>query len=437
MPDASAAPPALFTRRDRITCLLLFAGAFLVFLPFVGFPAEYNFDEMHYITAAKLLVPPVANSNWEHPPLAKYLIGLGIALAGDRPLGWRLGAMIFGGISIAGMYACAVAVFRDRKLALWVALVTLLNMMLFVMARTAMLDVFLTGFLICGMAAASFAWDEHRSPRQVQGLLASAGVFFGLAAACKWVGWVPVIFLILLWTTLKILQGTGARLFRVSVAAPGEDEWYSPALWSGITWRHALVYLLFVPVAAYAASFIPLLWLPGVDGTVTDILHLQQDMLFAQAHIVGTHYYSSDWYQWPFDSRHMWFYFKNIGGYTRAVLLMGNPVVLLPGFAAAIFCAGVWWKRRTREAFLAVVWYWLLFLCFAVIPRKISFFFYYLPAACALALPLAYVFRHYGSATMFPRPWGRWAFLAAAGAVFVLFYAVLVGLPLPADFSPR
>src|SRR5947199_9082480 len=152
MPDASAAPPALFTRRDRITCLLLFAGAFLVFLPFVGFPTEYNFDEMHYVTAAKLLVPPVANHNWEHPPLAKYLIGLGIALAGDRPLGWRLAAMIFGGISIAGMYACGVAVFRERKLALWVALITLLNMMLFVMARTAMLDVFLTGFIICGMA---------------------------------------------------------------------------------------------------------------------------------------------------------------------------------------------------------------------------------------------------------------------------------------------
>ena len=112
-------------------------------------------------------------------------------------------------------------------------------------------------------------------------------------------------------------------------------------------------------------------------------------------------------------------------------------MVLLPGFLAALLCTWVWWKRRTREAFLAVVWYWLLFLCFSVIPRKMSFFHYYLPAACLLSLPLAYIFRHYGGPPLFRYAWGRWAFLGLTAAVFALFYAVLVGLPLPADFSPK
>ncbi|MBI2677378.1 MAG: glycosyltransferase family 39 protein [Candidatus Koribacter versatilis] len=436
---AAAQSPALLTRRDRITCLLLFAAAFLVFLPFAGFPIEYNFDEMHYVTAAKLLVPPTANFNWEHPPLAKYLIGLGIALAGDRPLGWRFAGIVFGAISIAGMYVWALAVFHERGLARWVALVTLVNMMVFVLARTAMLDIFLLAFLIWGMAAVSFAWDHRRSAREVRQLLAFAGVMFGLAAACKWVGWVLVIFLVLLWATLRILQRSGATLFRApeAGAAPNDQPWYSPTFWNGVSWSDAVVYMLFLPIVFYAATFLPFLWLPGLDGTVHDIVRLQHDMAFAQAHIEGSHYYSSDWYQWPFDSRHMWFYFKNIAGSTRAVLLMGNPVVFYPGFAAAIFCAGSWWQRRTRETFLCAVWYWLLLLCFTVIPRKISFFHYYLPAACALGLPLAYVFRHYGGPAIFKRPWGRWAFLAAAAGVFVVFYPVLVGLPLPADFSPR
>ena len=426
------------TRRDRITCLLLFAATFLVLLPWSWIPAEYSFDELHYVTAAKLLVPPLANFNWEHPPLGKYLIGLGIAVAGDRPLGWRLAGMVCGGISIAGMYLWALAVFRERALARWVALLTLVNMMLFVMARTAMLDIFLLTFLILGMAAVSFAWDQRRGPRQVRGLLAIAGAMFGLAAACKWVGWVPALFLILLWMTLRILQASGAKLFRGDAAAESdEQEWYSPELWRGFRWWDALLYLGLLPVASYAATFIPFLWMPGTEGTLADILRLQHDMAYAQAHIVGTHYYSSEWYQWPFDSRHMWFYFKVVGGSTRAVLLLGNPVVLLPGFAAAIFCAAMWWKRRTREAFLSAVWYWLLFLCFTAIPRKISFFHYYLPAACALGLPLAYIFRHYGGPPLFQRAWGRWAFLGAATAVFLVFYAVMAGLPLPTDFSPR
>jgi len=432
-------------RRDRILCLLLFAGAFLLFLPWANFPNEYNFDEMHYVTAAKLLVPLRENLNWEHPPLSKYLIGIGITLAGDRPLGWRIASMIFGALSVAGMYACALAVFRERRLALWTALITLFNMMLFVLARTAMLEIFLLAFLIWGIAATSFAWDEHRPPRQLRGLLAFAGVMFGLAAACKWVGWVPVIFVLLVWAALRALQGTGAKFFRAPQSAANatnpnvddEDEWYSPSLWQGLAWSDVALWMFITPILAYAATFIPFLWLPGVEATFGDIVRLQRDMAITQAQITGVHYYSSQWYQWPFGFTHVWFYFKNLEGWTHAILLMGNPVLLLPGSLAALVCTWIWWKWRTREAFLAVVWYWLLFLCFSVIPRKMSFFHYYLPAACMLSLPLAYVFRHFGGPPLFRRAWGRWAFLGLTAAAFALFYAVLVGLPLPSDFSPR
>lgn len=426
----------MLARRDRILCLLLVLGSFLLFLPFAGFPNDFNFDETHYVPAAKLLAPITANYNWEHPPLAKYLIGMGIALAGDTPLGWRLAPMLFGALAIAGMYVWALAVFRERGLALWVALLTLLNMMVFVMARVAMLDVFLLAFLVWGLAMASFAWDGTRPAAQQRRLLAAAGLLLGLAAACKWVGWVPLIFLLLLWGSLKVLQRFGSRLYRRRAVA-GTEEWYTPGFWSGIRARHALLFLFLLPFAVYALTYAPYLALPGFRGTLHGIVLLQGDMLRAQASITGNHYYASAWYQWPFDSKPMWFYWKTAGGSTRAMLFIGNPVVVLPGLLAVLFCSWRWWRERTRETFLAVVWYWLLYLCFAVIPRKIAFFHYYLPAACALGLPLAYIFRHYGGAPLFRRAWGRWAFLALAAVVFLLFYPVLVGLPLPADFSPR
>jgi dolichyl-phosphate-mannose--protein O-mannosyl transferase len=422
--------------RDRVTCLLLFLGAFLLFLPWSGFPTEYNFDEVHYIVAAKLLVPPVANLNWEHPPLAKYWMGLGIALAGDRPLGWRLAAMVFGGISIAGMYAWGLATFRERGLALWMALATLLNMVVFVLARTAMLDIFLLAFLVWGIAAFTAAWDPGRPTRQVRILLGISGGMLGLATACKWVGVVVIVFVLLLYLTLRLLQRYGRGLFRASPGATREP-WYSDDLWRGISWMQAALLLGAFPVAVYALSYLPFLRMPSVEGTISDILRLQKDMAYAQTHIGGMHHYASEWYQWPFDWKPIWYYFHSAAGWTRGILLIGNPLILFGGFAAVLFCTWVWWKERSREAFLSVVWYWLLWLCFAAIPRKISFFHYYLPAACALSLPLAYIFRHYGGAPVFRRAWGRWAFLALAAAIFILFYPVLVGLPLPSDFSPQ
>jgi len=423
-------------RRDRITCILLFALSFFLFLPFIGFPDDYNFDEMHYVNAGKLLVPPTANYNWEHPPLSKYLIGLGILLAGDTPLGWRLGPMVFGGIAIAGMYALGLAVFRERLLALWVALVTLVNMMVFVLARIAMLEIFLLAFLVWGLAMASFAWDATRPAAQQRRLLAAAGALFGLAAACKWVGWVPVIFVLPLWSVLRLLQRFGARLYRRAPGAPPAEEWYTPDFWAGVRGRHIAATMLLLPIMMYALMYAPFFALPGKDGTLRDLALLQADMLYAHSALSANHYYASAWYQWPFDGKPMWLFWKKSDDWTRAILLIGNPLVLLAGLAAVLFCTWAWWRERTREAFLAVVWYWLLYLCFAVIPRKMSFFHYYLPAACMLSLPLAYVFRHYGGAPLFERPWGRWAFLGIATLIFLLFYPVMVGIPLPA-FDPR
>lgn len=409
----------------------------MLFLPRIDYPAEFSFDEMHYVIAAKLLVPPHHNFNWEHPPLAKHLIGLGIRLAGDHPLGWRLASMVFGGLAVAGMYAWGLAVFRQRGLALWTALVALFNMMLFVAARIAMLDIFLLAFLIWGIAAVCAAWDVRRPPGQVRGLLGFAGAMFGLAAACKWVGWVPLVFLLLLLGTVKTFQLLGSTLYRrPREQRAGTEEWYTADLWERFTARDTLLWLVVVPFACYAATHVPLLWLPGVHGTVRDVLALHADMWVAQRSIVGQHHYASPWYLWGLDWKPMWFYYHG-GESFRGILLIGNPVVLLPGLAAALWCAWVWWRERTREAFLCAAWYWLLYLSFAVIPRKIAFFHYYLPAACALALPLAYIFAHYGRGPAFRVAWGRWVFLGVTVAVFALFYPVLVGLPLPGDIIPQ
>lgn len=425
-------------RGDRVTGLVIFLASLLLLLPRIDFPFAYSFDEVHYVMSAKLLVPPQANYNWEHPPLAKYFIGLGIALSGDRPLGWRLMGIIFGALTISGIYVCALAIFRRRSLAVWAAAITFLNQVLLVQARTAMLDIYMAGFIALGMAAFCLAWDVQRPPGEVRGLLALSASMFALAAACKWFGLVPWIFLVLLWGVLRLLQRTGSLLFRrPREARTGAAEWYTAEMWRGVSAPQMVLCLVALPLAVYFATFVPLLWTASRDASWKGILLLQADMMRAQLSITGVHDYSSHWFQWPFDWKPIWYAFQADGVWSRGILLIGNPVILLPGFAAALVCAWAWWKERTRDAFLAGVWYWLLYLSFAVVPRKISFFYYYLPAACALSLCLAYVFHHYGPPHIFWRAWGRWVFLGVAVVVFALFLPILVGLPLPATFRPK
>src|SRR5688572_25033655 len=53
-------------------------------------PAQPYFDEVHYLPAARALLSLSHLANPEHPPLGKELIAIGIAVFGDRALGWRV-----------------------------------------------------------------------------------------------------------------------------------------------------------------------------------------------------------------------------------------------------------------------------------------------------------------------------------------------------------
>src|SRR5690606_25369354 len=115
-------------------------------------------DEYHFVPAAKELVLWNTNRNWEHPPVGKYLIAAGIALDQDRPFGWRWPGTTFGAWTVAGIHVLALVLFRSQSTAVFAALLTLFNQLLYVQSRTAMLDSFMTGFLIWALVGYSASW---------------------------------------------------------------------------------------------------------------------------------------------------------------------------------------------------------------------------------------------------------------------------------------
>ena len=216
----------------KLVCVSLYAAAQLLFLIGISAPRGYNFDESHYVPAAKQVLQLESDPNREHPPLGKLLMAVGIGLFGDRPLGWRVMSTVFGALTLVGMYLWALALFRDRSLALWAALVTLVNHLLYVQARIGMLDTFMFAFLAWACAAFTAAWDPGLESGRKQRYLAFAGCLLGLATATKWFGFIVWAACLGIVVMVRLFQGSSRNPF------------------SGITTRTVIRFLVIYPVLA-------------------------------------------------------------------------------------------------------------------------------------------------------------------------------------------
>ncbi len=421
------------SRKIILTGSLLFLGSWIFFLLFSQFPHGYSFDEFHYVPAAKDYLLGKDTPNWEHPPLGKLLMAIGIHLFGDEPFGWRFMSTLFGAATLAGLYFWAWALFRSWSTAVWVALASLVNFFLYVQARTGMLDTFMVAFLIWAFALVTASWDPALPARRVRLYWLFAGFCFGLAVACKWsavVGWG----LALLWLFgVKLLQAARIDLR----AAKNEEGWFSPQLWKALGPGSILLSGFVVPVASYLVTFVPLLYAKRTPAyTWLDLFSFQTAMYDGQLRVVTDHPYMSHWLGWPIGLRPIWYIFEkeSVGDFVRGVFLIMNPlqmwtsVVALAGVAVAAF------TTRSRAAFIIATTWGALFFSWGIIPRKVTFYYYYYPCALVAVFALAWAWIQIERKSLAARNVGaRWIFLAACAALFFYFQPILGGFKIPSD----
>lgn len=436
-----------FFRKILITCAALFAFSQILFLLFIQFPQKVNFDEFHYVPSARQFLALEPNQNWEHPPLAKELMAIGIGILGDRPAGWRVMSALFGSATLVGMYLWGLAIFGTPEAALWVAFVTLADQMLYVQARIGMLDTFMGAFIVWAMAAFCAAWTwgqgEARggfSDRQLRFLFRFCGVCLGLATACKWFGVIPWALCLALVAGVRVLQGWNVRF-----EDPRDLDWYQPGQWKTIGWGEWLLSFVGLPFLFYYLTFIPFFFIHGNHTTLLDVLFkMQVRMWDGQARVVSSHPYMSSWTQWALIRRPIWYAFDKEGYpphvWVRGVILLGNPFVLWSGAVAVLFCLLSWIRSRSREAFLICATYAAFYLSWVVIPRKIAFYYYYYPAVLVLSLALGYAFERLEKRLSGARDvilWARWAYLGIAIGFFIYFFPISAALRIPAESFRR
>jgi dolichyl-phosphate-mannose--protein O-mannosyl transferase len=167
---------------------------------------------------------------------------------------------------------------------------------------------------------------------------------------------------------------------------------------------------------------------------------MQARMWDGQLRVVQSHPYMSTWPQWPLLSRPIWYAFDKEGArqeFVRGVLLLGNPLVMWAGFLAWLGCLWAWLARRSRPALLITYFYGVLYFSWAAIPRKVSFYYYYYPAAMTLSLALGFIWWRARLLDEKNGKWLGWGFLAASALLFAYFYPILAGVRIDADAFSR
>jgi dolichyl-phosphate-mannose-protein mannosyltransferase len=409
--ELSSFPGAIGVCLISVTILVVVNFALLVG---VTTPDKFVFDEVHYVPAARQMLetsprPPMLNPM--HPPLAKQIMALSIRAFGDDSFGWRYPGGIFGALSVVAIYLCAIAIFASHEAAIAAALIALFNQMLFVIARTAMLDIYALGFGLLAIAAFLHGFGRKRPHL----LFALAGAGFGLAAACKWSGLFPLGVCIVIVASIRLMQR-----WRTEFADARPGDWYTPDLWPDFRFYHFAACFVLAPALTYLASFVAL------DGFSIPAILEAQRRIFADntTTAIAGHTYMSSWPSWPFLVRPVWFLFDKFDDdRIAAVVCLGNPLVLWPALLALALAMRDFIVTRRRDAFLVLAFYLGPYLAWALLPRTLGFIYYYLPAASFASLALVYALRR-GNA---PR-WLLWAYVALAAAGFVVM------LPISAAF---
>ena len=406
--------PRISTGKNTLICVIIFLTAHAALLIGITAPDKFVFDEVHYVPAARQMLEPVMPSpmlNPMHPPLAKQIIAFSIRVLGDNPLGWRYPGTLFGALAIVAIYLGALALFASSSAAIAAALIAFFNQMLFVMARTAMLDIFALTFTLFGIAAFLFGFRRARP----QLCFALSGLAFGFSAACKWSGLFPLATCIVIIAAIRLMQG-----WRTQFADAKESDWYRPDLWPDFRAHHFAICFVLLPALGYLSSFIALY------GFSPAGLIEAQRRIFADntTSAIAGHTYMSSWPSWPFLVRPVWFLFDKLdNGTISAVVLLGNPLVLWPALLALVVALRDFIVARRRDAFLVLAFYLGPYLAWALLPRTLAFIYYYLPSATTASLVLVYALRREGA----PR-WLLWAFVAVAAASFAAM------LPISAAF---
>ncbi|WP_311931815.1 phospholipid carrier-dependent glycosyltransferase [Microbispora sp. H11081] len=353
-----------------------------------------------------------------HPPLGKWLIGAGEWLFGLTPFGWRFAAALAGTLSVLVLARVARRMTRSTLLGCLAGLLLALDGLHLVLSRSALLDVFLTFWVLAGFACLVADRDAARArlaewyrtsvvtgpaprlgPRPWR---LAAGLCLGAAIATKWTG----LLFAVAFAIMTLVWDCGAR------RAVGLRRPYRQAVRHD--WPLGLAWLGAVPVAVYVASFAGWFasaagwgrawdratsngWAYFVFDSLRSLVDYQSQVLGFHQGLSTGHDYQSDPWSWPLLLRPTLFFYQAPRGTcgaascSQAILGTGTPVIWYAGLLALLAVLVRYATTRDWRAGAVVLAYaagWLPWFYFALADDRTMYLFYALPAVPFMILAI-------------------------------------------------
>jgi len=410
--------------RIAVTSIVIACLTLLLLLARINKPNGLLIDEGIYVGIAQSLLKgtlgpmprefSAASQGRQHPPMGPYLIATGIKVAGDNALGWRLASVVCGVLTVVALFLWTYLLLRDYWLAVTAASLTLFNCFLYVMSRTAMLDVFVFMFTIWAVLVFTMAVELEVSQGARRGLILASGLLFGLGGACKWNA-VDTLAGVLAVASVGLCCGKYIALQNPRLRRSAENL-------RTIGFPTLALALIVVPALSYGITFVPVfhaMHTPLSLGTLVR-MHSLMFTLTKAAPGIPTQY--APWYSWPF----------RLSPIREFSFLLGNPVVMWGGLLALAVCGRRLLKYIALPEGMVVCLYAANLLQWAVTPLKVPNYYYYYSAAMLLGIAIAVALDYPTRQRIFGvRP--SLVVVLAASVVFLYCYPRMAYLEAPWD----
>ncbi|MFJ3925520.1 dolichyl-phosphate-mannose--protein mannosyltransferase [Streptomyces sp. NPDC090022] len=419
---ALGVPAAAAATVNRI---LAWAGPLLVALVagilrfwHLGSPKAVIFDETYYAKDAWATIQRGYEASWPkdidgsiianpngvglpvdpgyvvHPPVGKWVIGLGEWMFGFTPFGWRFMTAVLGTLSVLMLCRIGRRLFRSTFLGCLAGALLAVDGLHLVMSRTALLDLVLMFFVLAAfgallidrdrararLAAALPVGDEGRTRPDVtvaetlrlgwRPYRILAGVCLGLAFGTKWNGLVVLAF----FGILTVLWDAGAR------RTAGAGAPYAAMLRRDAV--PAFVSTVPVAIAVYVASWTGWILSPddGKGGYFRDwaakqgggpsvvpewlrsLWHYETEVYTFHVGLTSGHTYESNPWSWLVLGRPVSYFYESpapgtdgcpateAGKCAREVLALGTPLLWWTACFAVLYALYRWALRRDWRA---------------------------------------------------------------------------------------